>query len=216
MASNKMYTPLFRANTYLHARVTLQTMKMIMMIIKKSPAINTLTKKKCLSFLIFIFTSIFNIYAFCFLFSILYIIIQYEIYSYGRKYKHLSNTYNSIALDTRLLAQPYRPSQIELSRPLIQMSCRGLIRGLIRGPICFCPASQLLISPWRKKNRGYLQTIVKIKKVDIFLHILPYSNQNRTENTAQTLKYPFSYTLYLRTKWRQRQTIERHNVTTTS
>ena len=45
----------------------------------------------------------------------------------------LSYTYTSIALDTRLLAQPYRPSQIELSSPAIQNSCRGLIRGLIPG-----------------------------------------------------------------------------------
>ena len=29
----------------------------------------------------------------------------------------------------------------------------------------------------------------------LFLHILPYFNQIRTENTAKTLKYPFSWTL---------------------
>ena len=141
MASNKMYTPLFGANKYLQAREPLQTMMMIMMIIKKSPAIIILTKKKCLSFLIFIFISVFNIHAFfVFFFSLRYIIIQYEIYSYGRKDKHLSYTYTIIALDTRFLAQPNLPSQIELSSPLIQKSCNGLIRGLIRGPIFFCPA----------------------------------------------------------------------------
>ena len=43
---------------------------------------------------------------------------------------------------------------------------------------------------------------------------LPDSNQNRTENTVKTLKYPFSYTEYLNTKGRQRQTFERHNVIT--
>ena len=59
---------------------------------------------------------------------------------------------------------------------------------------------------------GYLQKNVKIKKLDVLLHILPHSNQNRTENTAKTLKYPFSYTEYLHTKWRQRQTFERHYV----
>ena len=48
----------------------------------------------------------------------------------------LSYTYTSIALDTRLLAQPYRPSQIELSSPAIQNLCRGLIRGSIFS----CPA----------------------------------------------------------------------------
>ena len=51
----------------------------------------------------------------------------------------LSHTYTGIALDTRLLAQPYSPSQIELSSPAIQNSCRGLIRGLMQGPIFSCP-----------------------------------------------------------------------------
>ena len=46
----------------------------------------------------------------------------------------LSYTYTCIALDTRILAQAYRPSQIELSSPGIQKSSRGLIRGLIPGP----------------------------------------------------------------------------------
>ena len=57
----------------------------------------------------------------------------------------LSYTYTSIALDARLLAQAYRPSQIELSSPGIQKSCRGLIRGLIPGLIFFWPA---LPSSW--------------------------------------------------------------------
>ena len=39
----------------------------------------------------------------------------------------LSHTYTSIALDTRLLAQPYQPIQVELSSPAIQNSSRGLI-----------------------------------------------------------------------------------------
>ena len=43
------------------------------------------------------------------------------------KYMYLSYTYTSIALDTRLLAQAYRPSQKELSSPGIQKLCRGLI-----------------------------------------------------------------------------------------
>ena len=54
--------------------------------------------------------------------------------------RSLSYTYTSIALDTRLLAQAYRPGQIELSSPGIQKSSRGLIRGLIPGLIFFCPA----------------------------------------------------------------------------
>ena len=42
---------------------------------------------------------------------------------------------------------------------------------------------QELISP-RRKNRVYLKKKKgKIKKLDIFLHIIPQSNQNRTENT---------------------------------
>ena len=52
----------------------------------------------------------------------------------------LSHTYTSIALDTRLLAQAYQPSQIELYSPGIQTSSRGLIRGLIPGLIFSCPA----------------------------------------------------------------------------
>ena len=51
-------------------------------------------------------------------------------------YLFLSHAYTSIALDTRLLAQPYQPIQVELSSPAIQNSCRGLIRG----PIFSCPA----------------------------------------------------------------------------
>ena len=60
---------------------------------------------------------------------------------------YLSYTYTSIALDTRLLAHTYQPSQIELSSPGIQKSCRGLIRGLIPGLIFFCPA---LPSSWSR------------------------------------------------------------------
>ena len=69
----------------------------------------------------------------------------------------LSYTYTSIALDTRLLTQVYRPSQIELSSPGIQKSSRGLIQGLI----FFCPA---LPSSWScpgEKNGEYLQTNCK-------------------------------------------------------
>ena len=39
----------------------------------------------------------------------------------------------------------------------------------------------------------------------LFMHILPYSNQIRTENAVKTLKYLFSYTEFL-------STFERHNV----
>ena len=56
-----------------------------------------------------------------------------------KKYFDLSHTYTSIALDTRLLAQAYQPSQIELSSSGIQKSSRGLIRGLIPGLIFSCP-----------------------------------------------------------------------------
>ena len=48
-----------------------------------------------------------------------------------------------------------------------------------------------LISPWKKKTENICKIIAKIKKVELFLHILPDSNQNRTENIAKTLKYPF-------------------------
>ena len=73
---------------------------------------------------------------------------------------------------------------------------------------------QQLISPWRKKG-NICETIVKNKESGrIVTYFLPDSNQYRTENTVKTLKYPFSYTEYLYTKWRQRQTFERHNVTT--
>ena len=47
---------------------------------------------------------------------------------------------------------------------------------------------QELISPWRKKTGNICKKIVKIKKVDVFLHILPHSNQNRTENTAENIE----------------------------
>ena len=60
----------------------------------------------------------------------------------------LSHTYTGIALDTRLLAQPYRPSQIELSSPAIQNSCRGLIRGLMWGryfPVPPSPGADLAL-----------------------------------------------------------------------
>ena len=45
---------------------------------------------------------------------------------------------------------------------------------------------------------------------------LPDSSQNSKENTAKALKYLFSYTEHLHTKWRQRQTFRHHNVTTTT
>ena len=107
----------------------------------------------------------------------------------------LSYTYTSIALDTRLLAQPYRPSQIELSSPVIQNSCRGLIGGLIAGLIFFCPA---LPSSWSRpgEKKGIS---AKIKKWTYSCIFLPDSNQNCTENTIKTLKYPFSYMEYLHT-----------------
>ena len=76
------------------------------------------------------------------------------------EYLLLSYTYTSIALDTRLLAQTYRPSQIELSSPGIQKSCRGLIRGLIPGLIFFCPALPSSCSrPVEKKTGNICKTI---------------------------------------------------------
>ena len=51
--------------------------------------------------------------------------------------------------------------------------------------------------------------------VIVILYILPDFNLNRTEHVAKTF-YPFSYTGFLKTKWRQRQTFERHNVSTAS
>ena len=39
----------------------------------------------------------------------------------------------------------------------------------------------------------------------LFLHILPDFSINRAENVAKNIKYPFSYTWFLKTKWRQRQ-----------
>ena len=47
--------------------------------------------------------------------------------------------------------------------------------------------------------------------MDLFLHILPDSNQNRTENIAKNIKKSVFYTEYLDTKWRQCQTFERHD-----
>ena len=128
----------------------------------------------------------------------------------------LSHTYTSIALDTRLLAQPYQPIQVELSSPANQNSCRGLIRGLIPGLIFSCPALPRSWSRPGEKTRNICKKIVKIKKLDLFFHILPDSNQNRTENTAKNIKISIFYTEFLHTKWRQRQTLERHDVTTMS
>ena len=48
------------------------------------------------------------------------------------------------------------------------------------------PPQELILS-W-KKNCEYLHKIVKIKKLDLFLHILPDSNQNRAENTAKNIE----------------------------
>ena len=98
---------------------------------------------------------------------------------------NISHTYTSIALDTRLFAQPYQPIQVELSSPAIQNSCRGLIWG----PIFSCPALPRSWSCPGEKNSEYLQTNCKNK--DLFLHILPYSNQNRIATPLQILKYPF-------------------------
>ena len=79
------------------------------------------------------------------------------------------------------------------------------------GPMFSCPAlpgADLAL----EKKQGILQKKnVKIKKVDLFLHILPDSNQNLTENTAINIEIS---TEYLHTKWRQRQTFERHYLTT--
>ena len=48
---------------------------------------------------------------------------------------------------------------------------------------------QELISPWRKKGIHCIcEKNVKVKKLDVFLHILPRSNQNRTENTAKNIE----------------------------
>ena len=88
----------------------------------------------------------------------------------------LSYTYTSIALDTRLLAQAYRPSQIELSSSGIQKSCRGLIRGLIPGLIFFCPA---LPSSWShpgEKTGNICKTTVKNKEsrgILAYLYLIP-------------------------------------------
>ena len=128
----------------------------------------------------------------------------------------LSHAYISIAPDTRLLAKPHKPIQVELSSPAIQNSCRGLIRGLIRGPIFSCPALPRSWSRPGEKTGNICKKNVKIKKVDVFLHILPDSNQNRTENTAKNFEISIFYTEYLHTKWRQRQTFKCHDVTTIS
>ena len=69
-------------------------------------------------------------------FSIYYTSREFPIQNFHRRTTdiiQLSYTYTSIALDTTLLAQAYQPSQIELSSPGIQKSCRGLIPGLIPG-----------------------------------------------------------------------------------
>ena len=90
----------------------------------------------------------------------------------------LSHTYTSIALDTRLLAKAYQPSQKELSSPGNQKSSRGLIRGLIPGLIFSCPAlpSSWSRSPW-KKNREYLQNNCKNKEsgrvLAYFFYLIP-------------------------------------------
>ena len=119
----------------------------------------------------------------------------------------LSYTYTSIALDTRLLTQPYQTSQIELSSPAIQNSCRGLIRGLIQGPIFSCSALPRSRSrPGEKKLRKWTYSCI--------FYLIP--TKIRLKTPLKALKYPLSYTEYLHTKWRQRQTFERHNVTTTS
>ena len=57
-----------------------------------------------------------------------------------------------------------------------------------RADIFLSRPPQELISPWRKKQGISAKEIVKIKKVDLILHILPDSNQNRTENTAKNIE----------------------------
>ena len=90
--------------------------------------------------------------------------------------RSLSYTYTSIALDARLLAQAYLPSQIELSSPGIQKSCRGLIPGLIPGLIFFCPA---LPSSWFRpgeKTGNICKTIVKNKesgRILAYFYLIP-------------------------------------------
>ena len=59
-----------------------------------------------------------------------------------------------IALDTRLLAQVYRPSQIELSSPGIQKSSRGLIRRLIPGLIFFSVPPSPAVDLALEKKQG--------------------------------------------------------------
>ena len=78
-------------------------------------------------------------------------------------------TYTSIALDTRLLAKPYRPSQIELSSPAIQKSCRGLIPA-DTGANIFVPPSPAVDLALEKKL-AILQINCKNKKSG---HILTY------------------------------------------
>ena len=62
------------------------------------------------------------------------------VFSRVEHVNNLSHTFTSIAHDTRLLAEPYQPIQVELSSPAIQNSCRGLIRRLIRWLIFSCTA----------------------------------------------------------------------------
>ena len=74
---------------------------------------------------------------------------------------------------------------------------------------------QELISPWRK-NREYLQKNVKIKKVDLFLHFLSESNQNRTENTAEKIEISIFLHRVSPYKMASASNFERHDVTTMS
>ena len=85
------------------------------------------------------------------------------------------------------LAQPYRPSQIELRS-------KTHVEGWYGGwyfPVSPSPAVDLALE---KKTGNICKNNLKIKNAGAFLHILPDSNQNLAENTAKTLNYPFSYT----------------------
>ena len=97
--------------------------------------------------------------------------------------RSLSYTYTSIALDTRLLAQAYRPSQIELSSPGIQKSSRGLIRGLIPGLIFFCPALPISCSRPGEKTVNICKRFVKNKgsgRILAYFYLIPTKTALKT------------------------------------
>ena len=96
----------------------------------------------------------------------------------------------SIALDTRLLAKAYRTSQIELSSPWFQKSCRGLIRGLIPGLIYFCPALPSSRSRPGGKKRNICKTIVKVKESErilAYFYLIPTKIRERSGSVVECL-----------------------------